>query len=130
MSATGQAVHSIHAAALPLPPVLLTQGVLHCPGAGFEGQNVRPTWEGQGWEKTPSRLDFSYTRPEHVLANDRFRKGAEKTGRGSHLAWLLAGACVGCPSAWFDLEVIRYNRQPPTPTHANTSFSVPFQWFS
>jgi hypothetical protein len=85
MSATGQAVHSIHAAALPLPPVLLTQGVLHCPGAGFEGQNVCPTWEGQGWEKTPSPLDFSYVCPKPILANDRFRKGAEKQGWG--LTW-------------------------------------------
>jgi len=25
------------------------QGVSHCPGAGFEGQKVRPACEGQGW---------------------------------------------------------------------------------
>ena len=48
MSATGQAVHSIQAA-LELFPVLFVQGVSHCPGAGFEGQKVRPTCEGQGW---------------------------------------------------------------------------------
>ena len=48
MSATGQAVHSIQAA-LELFPVLFVQGESHCPGAGFEGQKVRPACEGQGW---------------------------------------------------------------------------------